>query len=1209
MVDTTFLVATQLSSLFPLQPISIPLQTSRQGVPLPPGLDDSELPAEHAAYSSILHTQATGTILLRVLHNGLIVEVSSLSTEVPSLRFVFPGAIISSPAIFLWESSELHVLAVADTGSLFRIVVPIETGCALWGAKTAYISYREHLFKNIEDAQQGLVHVQGIHSVLVGSRNGSLLRLENDYSGESDYDEWTETVFQHSSFLSSLTSFLPLSGGNPDNLGIISIATHPWPTDIGHAWTLSRDRTLRFWKAKVGCVASKVLPSGLESGSTSSGSKYNGKHNILLDASAQTLLRVFTTPVREEHIYVVVFIPTISSSSSGGTFHVLDTILDQLYEVGRIESPEETAHCHLQDFVIAGNTIWALWDRQGQSIVGKTVMNVERFHEGFRADAWTMSCYALEPELTPAYLEEHLLSPGSMTEKFFEAIMRPGMFSPLTLRTAIDQYIDVCLSTPGPKPPQLTAAYATTGEQIVAVVGCTVTLHRDLHTGAYQHANYWSALKRDWEGFIARCREIERSARRPLALGFNDQDGLMILERERAGLLVKEDLAIWLRRLLGIPSPMADPQYELLAILWYLRSSLGPQVLQDLEKRMMDILRQEISFTIPEILKDQSDRLDFRQEMDSQANQWISAKLHSLGNLDTATRTALDVIGGFNVEVKREEDEVELLLPPPHSNWSRALIAAYISKTVDARYELALVLIIMLLFLSEDISDWDPALLGEIFAVFRGIAMLRYVSRQPVLAASDTTPSLEHSAADDVVSRMRNMNVSISSKTLLSPNYSVIYRLVGQSDGTDMLPDAAHRYLDATGLLQSIDPGNATQYEVIFCDNLRLLGFYGTSMELLSWLPRTPGVSYVQARLWLNMGRVDDAATTFEKLAGSFASDHGSHSFSVEDQEILAKILPATEFLDSQHFFYGHISNLFKLASWVHYEVSFAQLAISVASPDSDTSSLWSTVIHGLTDLALYEDAYASIMSTPFKHLQRECVSQLAYRMCDNNSIDKLMSFNFSGLADEVEEALAFKARNIDPRVQPSYSKILYTWFIRRGDYRSAALAMYQRARRLQDLITDPELFASLAEEQLEAFNLSINALSLVDARNAWILLPLPTDQPYEPRKRRRLTKQVPEDKFTAGISDSDIIQLTDIQYDHALLSAQIDIIRRDPTILSSPAREAPENACSTWLPYTLIDQVLIAANQAATSTPKLSTLRSVISNRIKRMQKLSQPA
>ena len=187
MIDTTFLVATQLSSLLCTQPISIPLQTSRQGVPLPPEFIDSEPPAEHATYSSVLQAQVTGTVLLRILHGGLVVEVSSLSTGLPSLRFIFPGTIISSPAIFLWESSELHLLAVADTGSLFRVVIPIGTGRELWRGQTANVWYREYLFKNIEDAQEGLVHVQGIHSVLVGSRNGSLLRLENDYGSEDSY--------------------------------------------------------------------------------------------------------------------------------------------------------------------------------------------------------------------------------------------------------------------------------------------------------------------------------------------------------------------------------------------------------------------------------------------------------------------------------------------------------------------------------------------------------------------------------------------------------------------------------------------------------------------------------------------------------------------------------------------------------------------------------------------------------------------------------------------------------------------------------------------------------------------------------------------------------------------------------------------------------------------------------------------------------------
>lgn len=65
--------------------------------------------------------------------------------------------------------------------------------------------------------------------------------------------------------------------------------------------------------------------------------------------------------------------------------------------------------------------------------------------------------------------------------------------------------------------------------------------------------------------------------------------------------------------------------------------------------------------------------------------------------------------------------------------------------------------------------------------------------------------------------------------------------------------------------------------------------------------------------------------------------------------------------------------------------------------------------------------------------------------MCEDNAVEILMTFNFAGIADELEDALSFKARNVDPRARPCYSKILYTWYIRRGDYRNG---MYFRPTR-----------------------------------------------------------------------------------------------------------------------------------------------------------------
>lgn len=885
------LVAAQLSSLFPAsQATCITIQTERQNTPLPPIGKDTDPPPEHASYSSLLHTPVTGTILLRLLHGGLILELISLSTEVSPIRFIFPAVILSSPAIFLWESDELHVLAVTTTGSLYRLVVPIGGGLELWRDQVNNIWSREYLIKDCSGTIDGLVHVQGTHCVAIGLTNGALLRLETEYLGSEgsdgmlplaiatyflahfEIDEWTESTFQqHGSFLSSLTSFL--TAGNPTGSQIISMATHPWPTDIGDVWTLSRDRILRLWKPKIGCVA--IKPLSLSQGRDSSpipGSVAHGTSKVLLDAEHQTLLRVFSTPNKEDHLYVLAFQPSSTSLSSGGAFQILDTYGDQFSDIGLIHCSENSAHCHLHDFMVIGNVLYTLWDRQGQSMVEKTILNESWLDgEDLRSVSWESASYAPEAELTPSYLDEVLLSPGSLSDRFFEVITRPGMFSPLTLRTAVDQYTDACLSLPGTPPSPLMTSYASVGENIAAVVGCTVNLNRDPRTGALQYAQYWNALKRDWEGFIARCREVERSSRWPLVLGAQDQGDIIIVERERAGSLAKEDLPTTLCRTLDYPNPVLDSQYDLLRFLWTLRHRLGPQVMLHLENRLIDIMHQEIAFSFADILQDQAQRSNFQEQIDGGTRTMIYEQLKEITDMDAAIRTALDVIGGFDQDVKREEDEVELLLPPTHSDWARALAASYATVTANARYDLCISLMTLFYFLADEMSEWDPKLLAEVFAVFRGVATFRFVVRQP--AGSSSKPVPEISAADEVVSLMRNMQVS-HNRTQSTPSYSLTHRLLAQSDDNSHgIPAvAAHRFLDATGLIRSISPAEATQYEVLFCERLRLLGYYGAARELLSWLPRTPAVTYVLARLWLNIGRADDACFLMEKLAGSFGN-------------------------------------------------------------------------------------------------------------------------------------------------------------------------------------------------------------------------------------------------------------------------------------------------------------------------------------------------
>lgn len=65
--------------------------------------------------------------------------------------------------------------------------------------------------------------------------------------------------------------------------------------------------------------------------------------------------------------------------------------------------------------------------------------------------------------------------------------------------------------------------------------------------------------------------------------------------------------------------------------------------------------------------------------------------------------------------------------------------------------------------------------------------------------------------------------------------------------------------------------------------------------------------------------------------------------------------------------------------------------------------------------------------------------------MCDNKEVDRLTRLNFVGFQSEVEDTLAFKARNTDPLAEPDYAKVLYAWYVFRGDYRSGKFRLSAR--------------------------------------------------------------------------------------------------------------------------------------------------------------------
>ena len=183
------LVSTQVSALFPsARATSIPIQTSRRNAPLPLPQTESDPPVEHALDSVVFHSDVTGTILLRVIHAGLIVELISLTHDLPQIRFVFPAPVLNSPALFFWQPNELHLIAVTRTASLYRLVLPARDSTRLWNDPLGRNWCREYLIKNAIGHPLSTSQVQSTYSVAVALEHGSTVRLEATYVGDEVED-------------------------------------------------------------------------------------------------------------------------------------------------------------------------------------------------------------------------------------------------------------------------------------------------------------------------------------------------------------------------------------------------------------------------------------------------------------------------------------------------------------------------------------------------------------------------------------------------------------------------------------------------------------------------------------------------------------------------------------------------------------------------------------------------------------------------------------------------------------------------------------------------------------------------------------------------------------------------------------------------------------------------------------------------------------
>lgn len=190
-------------------------------------------------------------------------------------------------------------------------------------------------------------------------------------------------------------------------------------------------------------------------------------------------------------------------------------------------------------------------------------------------------------------------------------------------------------------------------------------------------------------------------------------------------------------------------------------------------------------------------------------------------------------------------------------------------------------------------------------------------------------------------------------------------------------------------------------------------------------------------------------------------------------------------------------------------------------------------------------------------------LANLIHAMCANDAVPQLLELPFTGIEHLVESELTFKARNSDPRALPDYHRVLYAWYISKTDFRNAAVVQYQQGRRLGARIpaASEDEYIGLLAQQAQCYLASLQALSLVDSKNAWVIT-------TADNKRRRITSYLPREQARA-----DFVTIDDIRQEYNLLLAQLQVAHRYDGTLDPAAPLTAEDCVGYFCQCGLYDE------------------------------------
>ncbi|ODN74422.1 hypothetical protein L202_06819 [Cryptococcus amylolentus CBS 6039] len=890
--------------------------------------------------------------------------------------------------------------------------------------------------------------------------------------------------------------------------------------------------------------------------------------------------------------------------------------------------------------VNSGWRLWVSWDREGstfcETIPVDDIFQFTTYHASHDSSllsdwqpvfppsdardfdaAYFDNLLSLQPP-NPAEPEDN----GDIPATFIEHLFHPGRFSPSTLQTALDDYIHL-LSQKHPRVHfALPQAHTSLSKRFGAIVGAQVHPQVSQETGAVVVDVYRQELKLEWLSVWANVRELDRQGRWPVTTAVVERE-VYILTREGISVPVLEDDAGVVNRLakeeidadaflalptgaLSLYSALAAPGARLAATSIALAGSHLSFVLSHTDVQpdedgvlapgtLLDVFQRTVGDTLG---AGQGEAVE-----DIGAGLWDAFLEGSLSEEDRLrAREVLSkgdsVLRGLKQSLDMLEDtsfpSSQSVPGAAFSGLGNALLTSTLSDLIASRHAFALHILLASLFLlcdsppsEEDLEELVPILARSMTSYHR-YRVLKWVATQTGEEAGERSSVGKAQKAQNGKKNSGDDGVSHSGEGDDGDGFGVKYSLLhsifahqipqeasSSNHAIDTYLPAALAALTQIGLLSEDQTDLGAQASDVVLGNL----IYADDHPLLAGAftdlyPLSSGIAYIKGRAYLEADVVDGAVTFLERAAAGCRDNS------------LVPILPSTSGPNGLSAYYTHICETFRSHGAQEAVVRFGKLAIESAKYATGNEEeravmkdLWTKVFMANLELSLYEEAYAVLASLPFIELKRDFLGHLISEMCERNEVGRLNALGFIGLQRDVEELLRFKARNSDPLRTPNYYKVLYSWHITRGDYKSSGEIMYLQGRRFAEGTSSSRLPAfELTAMQARSYLAAINALSLIEKKNAWVSVPGVPNKSLKGIKRRRMTTYIPEEEFTAGKKPVDIITLEDIQAEYALVLSRLRLSSKTPDLYDHGVVISPQETVGLFVQRGMYDVALSSA-------------------------------